>query len=148
MRAVIQRVTEAQVTVGEGGEDVVGKIGPGLCVLLGVGKDDNESNAQTLARKITNLRIFEDEQGRLNRSVSETHGEVLVVSQFTLYGDCRKGNRPSFSEAAPAADAERLYEFFVSRLRAAGLAVAEGRFQAAMSVALVNHGPVTLILET
>ncbi|HEY7557184.1 MAG TPA: D-aminoacyl-tRNA deacylase [Candidatus Binatia bacterium] len=148
MRAVIQRVTGAQVTVGEGGEEVVGKIGPGLCVLLGVGKDDDESNAQTLARKITNLRIFEDEQGKLNRSVSETHGEVLVVSQFTLYGDCRKGNRPSFSEAAPAAEAERLYEFFVSRLRAAGLAVAEGRFQAAMSVALVNHGPVTLILET
>jgi D-tyrosyl-tRNA(Tyr) deacylase len=148
MRAVIQRVTGAQVTVGEGGEEVVGKIGPGLCVLLGVGKDDDESNAQTLARKITNLRIFEDEQGKLNRSVSETHGEVLVVSQFTLYGDCRKGNRPSFSEAAPAAEAERLYEFFVSRLRAAGLAVAEGRFQAAMSVALVNPGPVTLILET
>jgi D-tyrosyl-tRNA(Tyr) deacylase len=148
MRAVIQRVTEAQVTVGEGGEEIVGKIGPGLCILLGVGKDDDESNAETLARKITNLRIFEDEQGKLNRAVSETHGEVLVVSQFTLYGDCRKGNRPSFSAAASPADAERLYEFFVARLRAAGLAVATGRFQAAMSVALVNRGPVTLILES
>lgn len=145
MRAVIQRVSEAQVTVGK---SVIGKIGPGLCVLLGVGKGDSEINAKNLARKIANLRIFEDEQGKLNRSVSETHGEVLVVSQFTLYGDCRKGNRPSFSEAAAPADAERLYELCVARLRAAGLRVATGRFQAAMTVALVNDGPVTLILES
>jgi len=144
MRAVIQRVTEARVTVGD---DLVGKIGPGLCILLGVGKRDGENSAESLAKKIGNLRIFDDEQGKLNRSVSETHGEVLVVSQFTLYGDCRKGNRPSFSEAAPPADAERLYEFFAAQLRAAGLAVATGRFQAAMTVALVNDGPVTLILE-
>ena len=148
MRAVIQRVTQAQVTVGESGEDVVSKIGPGLCILLGIGKGDGERNAESLARKVGSLRIFDDDQGKLNRSVSETHGEVLVVSQFTLYGDCRKGNRPSFSEAAAPADAQRLYEFFVAQLRAAGLAVATGRFQTAMSVALVNDGPVTLILES
>ena len=147
MRAVIQRVTQAQVTVGEGGE-VVSKIGPGLCILLGIGKGDGERNAESLARKVGSLRIFDDDQGKLNRSVSETHGEVLVVSQFTLYGDCRKGNRPSFGEAAAPADAQRLYEFFVAQLRAAGLAVATGRFQTAMSVALVNDGPVTLILES
>ena len=148
MRAVIQRVTQAQVTADEGGEDVVSKIGPGLCILLGIGKGDGERNAESLARKVGSLRIFDDDQGKLNRSVSETHGEVLVVSQFTLYGDCRKGNRPSFSEAAAPADAERLYEFFVAQLRAAGLAVATGRFQATMRVALVNDGPVTLILES
>ena len=148
MRAVIQRVTQAQVAVGEGGEDVVSKIGPGLCILLGIGKGDGERNAESLARKVGSLRIFDDDQGKLNRSVSETHGEVLVVSQFTLYGDCRKGNRPSFGEAAAPADAQRLYEFFVAQLRAAGLAVATGRFQTAMSVALVNDGPVTLILES
>lgn len=147
MRAVIQRVTQAQVAVGEGGE-VVSKIGPGLCILLGIGKGDGERNAESMARKVGSLRIFNDDQGKLNRSVSETHGEVLVVSQFTLYGDCRKGNRPSFSEAAAPADAQRLYEFFVAQLRAAGLAVATGRFQTAMSVALVNDGPVTLILES
>ena len=148
MRAVIQRVTQAQVTAREGGEDVVSKIGPGLCVLLGIGKGDGERNAESLARKVGSLRIFDDDQGKLNRSVSETHGEILVVSQFTLYGDCRKGNRPSFGEAAAPADAQRLYEFFVAQLRAAGLAVATGRFQTAMSVALVNDGPVTLILES
>jgi D-tyrosyl-tRNA(Tyr) deacylase len=145
MRAVLQRVTQAQVTVGK---DVVNKIGPGLCILLGIGKGDGERNAESLARKVGSLRIFDDDQGKLNRSVCETDGEVLVVSQFTLYGDCRKGNRPSFSDAAAPADAQRLYEFFVAQLRAAGLAVATGRFQAAMSVALVNDGPVTLILES
>jgi D-tyrosyl-tRNA(Tyr) deacylase len=148
MRAVVQRVTHAQVTVGKDPEEVVGRIGAGLCVLLAVHKDDEESSAESLARKIASLRIFADEQGKLNCSVSETDGEVLVVSQFTLYGDSRKGNRPSFSEAAPPAKAERLYEFFVARLRAAGLRVVTGRFQAAMNVVLVNHGPVTLILES
>jgi D-tyrosyl-tRNA(Tyr) deacylase len=147
MRAVIQRVTQAQVTAGEEDKDLVGKIGPGLCVLLGVRKDDHESNAQSLARKIAGLRIFPDEQGKLNRSVSDTHGEVLLVSQFTLYGDCRKGNRPSFSAAAPPAEAQRLYEYFAAQLRAAGLKIATGRFQAAMKVTLVNDGPVTLIVE-
>jgi len=148
MRAVIQRVTQAQVVTGEGGVDVVSKIGPGLCILLGIGKGDGERNAESMARKVGSLRIFDDDQGKLNRSVSETHGEVLVVSQFTLYGDCRKGNRPTFSEAAAPADAQRVYEFFIAQLRAAGLAVATGRFQAAMRVALVNDGPVTLILES
>ncbi|MDH3446374.1 MAG: D-aminoacyl-tRNA deacylase [Deltaproteobacteria bacterium] len=145
MRAVIQRVAEARVTVGN---DVVGKIGPGLCILLGVSKTDGENNVDSLARKASQLRIFEDYQGKLNRSVIDTGGEVLVVSQFTLYGDCRKGNRPSFSEAAPPAEAERLYEHFVAKLRAAGLSVATGRFQAAMKLALENDGPVTLILES
>jgi D-aminoacyl-tRNA deacylase len=144
MRIVIQRVTEARVTVGE---KTIGEIGPGLCVLLGVGKNDQKSDAEYLARKVANLRIFEDEQGKLNLSVSETRREVLVVSQFTLYGDSRKGNRPSFSAAAPPAQAEMLYEFFVAWLRAAGLTVVTGRFQAAMKMALVNDGPVTLILD-
>jgi D-tyrosyl-tRNA(Tyr) deacylase len=148
MRAVIQRVTEARVIVGEGREEVVGEIGAGLCVFLAVHNADDENNAEALARKIGGLRIFPDDQGKLNRSISETHGEVLVVSQFTLYGDCRKGNRPSFSAAAPPAKAEGLYEFFVARLRAAGLSVATGRFQATMRVALVNQGPVTLIVES
>jgi D-tyrosyl-tRNA(Tyr) deacylase len=148
MRAVIQRVIEAQVTAGESANDLVGKIGPGLCILLGVRKDDGASNAESLARKVAGLRIFADEQGKLNRSISETRGEILVVSQFTLYGDCRKGNRPSFSAAASASEAEKLYRYFVSQLRAAGLRVATGRFQATMKVALVNDGPVTLILES
>jgi D-aminoacyl-tRNA deacylase len=147
MRAVIQRVTEAQVTAGEDFKEIAGKIGPGLCVLVGVGKDDVEENADNLAKKIAGLRIFEDEQGKLNRSVGEIRGEALIVSQFTLYGDCRKGNRPSFTAAAPPAQAERLYDYFVARLRAAGLKVATGRFQTAMKVSLVNDGPVTLVIE-
>ncbi len=144
MRAVIQRVTEARVIVDG---KVVGAIGPGLCVLLGVGKDDGESNAATLAEKIKNLRIFDDSQGKMNRSVNDTHGGILVVSQFTLYGDCRKGNRPSFTDAAPPVQAERLYDFFSRRLQDAGLSVANGQFQARMEVALVNDGPVTFVLE-
>ncbi|HEX2227015.1 MAG TPA: D-aminoacyl-tRNA deacylase [Candidatus Binatia bacterium] len=147
MRAVIQRVSEAQVAAAEGYQEAIGKIGPGLCVLLGVSKDDTEENAETLARKVAALRIFSDEEGKLNRSVSETRGEVLVVSQFTLYGDCRKGNRPSFAEAAPPAQAERLYDYFVAQLRAAGLTVATGQFQTTMRVSLVNDGPVTFVLE-
>src|SRR5688572_22606916 len=121
MRAVIQRVTEAQVTAGESFQEAIGKIGPGLCIFLGVRKGDDDSKAGSLARKIAGLRIFPDEQGKLNRSVGETHGEVLVVSQFTLYGDCRKGNRPSFSAAAPPLEARRLYEYFVAQLRGTGL---------------------------
>jgi len=148
MRAVIQRVSQAQVTVGKEAKEVVGAIGPGLCILVAVSKDDGESNAKSLAQKIAALRIFPDAQDKLNRSISDTGGEVLVVSQFTLYGDCRKGNRPSFSEAAAPAIAERLYEHFVARLRDAGLRVATGRFQAAMRVSLINDGPVTLILES
>ncbi|MSP40340.1 MAG: D-tyrosyl-tRNA(Tyr) deacylase [Deltaproteobacteria bacterium] len=144
MRAVIQRVSDASVSVGS---SIVGCIGPGLCVLLGVGKNDSESNANGLADKIKNLRIFEDERGKMNRSLIDTGGALLVVSQFTLYGDCRKGNRPSFIDAAAPAQAERLYEYFSARLGHAGINVANGRFQAHMQVALVNDGPVTFVLE-
>lgn len=148
MRAVIQRVAAARVYVGDGGhERIVGQIGPGLLILLGVGKDDNEANASALADKIKNLRIFEDDQGKMNRSVRDIGGELLVVSQFTLYGDCRKGNRPSFTDAAQPGEAERLYIYFSQWLRDSGLAVANGQFQAHMRVALVNDGPVTLVLE-
>ncbi len=144
MRAVVQRVAEAHVSVGR---ETVGQIGPGLCILLGVGNQDDERNADTLADKIKNLRIFEDDRGKMNRTVSDCGGEVLVISQFTLYGDCRKGNRPSFTDAAPADTADRLYQHFTDRLRATGLKVATGRFQAHMRVALVNDGPVTFVLE-
>jgi D-tyrosyl-tRNA(Tyr) deacylase len=138
-------VSRAEVSVA--GEPV-GRIGHGLCVFLGIGKNDGESNADHLAEKIKNLRIFEDENGKLNRSVEEVREEVLVVSQFTLYGDCRKGNRPSFSDAAPHDVAEKLYEYFVQRLRNAGLKVATGQFKARMDVILTNDGPMTLIVET
>jgi D-aminoacyl-tRNA deacylase len=144
VRAVIQRVTEARVTVAH---EVVGQIGPGLCILLGVSKKDVEEHAKSLADKIKNLRIFQDDQGKMNRSIIDIGGEALVVSQFTLYGDCRKGNRPSFSDAAPAVEADKLYQFFTQRLRDAGLKVATGCFQAHMKVSLINDGPVTLILE-
>jgi D-tyrosyl-tRNA(Tyr) deacylase len=145
VRAVIQRVSRAEVKVA--GEPV-GRIGHGLCVFLGIGKNDGESNADHLAQKIKNLRIFEDEHGKMNRSVEEIREEILVVSQFTLYGDCRKGNRPSFSDAAPPDEAEKLYEYFVQRLRGAGLIVATGQFKARMDVTLTNDGPVTFIVET
>ena len=145
MRAVIQRVSEASVTAGR---EIIGQIGPGLCILLGVGKHDSENNAKMLADKIKNLRIFADPEGKMNRSVVDIQGEILVVSQFTLYGNCRKGNRPSFTDAAPPADAERLYEYFVQRLRDTGLGIATGKFQASMKLALLNDGPVTMILES
>jgi len=145
MRAVIQRVAEARVSVGE---EIVSGIGPGLCIFLGIALNDSEKDAESLASKIGSLRIFEDEQGKMNRSVRETRGDLLVVSQFTLYGDCRKGNRPSFSAAAAPEPAKRLYDDFVQRLRQTGLKVATGEFRATMKVALVNDGPVTLILET
>jgi D-aminoacyl-tRNA deacylase len=145
VRAVIQRVTDARVSAGE---ETVGRIGAGICVFLGVGKEDSERSAATLADKIKNLRIFEDPEGKMNRSIIDAGGALLVVSQFTLYGDCRKGNRPSFTGAAPPAEADRLYQGFVARLRAAGLTVATGRFQARMNVALVNDGPVTFYLES
>jgi D-tyrosyl-tRNA(Tyr) deacylase len=138
-------VSQAEVRVAG---VLVGRIGPGLCVLLGIAKDDGQSNANHLAEKIKNLRIFEDENGKMNRSVAEVRQEVLVVSQFTLYGDCKKGNRPSFSDAAAPDEAEKLYEYFVQRLRGAGLIVATGQFGARMDVALSNDGPVTFILET
>lgn len=144
VRVVIQRVAEARVSVGQ---EIVGRIGPGLCIFLGVGKQDNEDNANLLADKIKKLRIFEDEQGKMNRSVVEAGGQLLVVSQFTLFGDCRKGNRPSFTDAAAPAQADRLYQYFCQRLRDGGLEVAMGKFQTHMQVALVNDGPVTFVLE-
>jgi D-tyrosyl-tRNA(Tyr) deacylase len=144
VRAVLQRVAQARVDVGERS---IGQIGAGLLILLGVGKDDNQANADALADKIKHLRIFEDEQGKMNRSVGDVAGELLVVSQFTLYGDCRKGNRPSFTDAAPPAEAERLYSHFSQRLRDGGLKVASGQFQAHMRITLVNDGPATFVLE-
>jgi D-tyrosyl-tRNA(Tyr) deacylase len=144
VRAVVQRVSEARVTVNG---EVVGRIGAGLCVFIGISRTDDEKRAEALAEKLKNLRIFEDAQGKMNHSVVERAGELLVVSQFTLYGDCRRGNRPSFSEAAPPDRAERLYRHFVERLRAGGVPVSTGRFQAHMRVTLVNDGPVTLIVE-
>jgi len=145
MRAVVQRVKEARVMV-EG--RTVGSIGHGLLVFLGVGKDDKEDAADYLAEKILHLRIFHDEQGKMNRSLHELGYGMIIVSQFTLWGDCRKGRRPSFSRAAPPQEAERLYEYFIARVRDAGVEVATGRFQAMMEVSLVNDGPVTLLLDS
>ena len=145
VRAVVQRVSEARVRVAG---EIVGEIGPGFCVLLGIGRQDTEKQADALAEKLKNLRVFEDEQGKLNLSLLQRGGSILVVSQFTLYGDCSKGNRPSFIAAAPPEQAAPLYDHFVERLRALGLQVATGKFQAHMAVALVNDGPVTLFLET
>jgi D-aminoacyl-tRNA deacylase len=145
MRAVVQRVSRAQVTVGE---EVVGKIGPGVLVLLGVAKSDTQADAEYLATKIAGMRIFEDENGKMNLSLSETGGAVLAVSQFTLYGDLRKGKRPSFDEAAPPELARELYEYFISKIREAGFTCETGRFQAMMQVELVNDGPVTILLDS
>src|SRR5271166_2004616 len=145
MRALLQRVTEARVTVDG---TVTGKIGVGLLVLLGVSKLDTEADAEFVAQKVLNLRIFEDKQGKMNRSLLDTGGAMLVVSQFTLYGDCRKGRRPSFDDAAPAEQARALYQHFVDAARRAGLRVETGIFQAHMAVSLINDGPVTLIVES
>lgn len=145
MRAVVQRVERAQVTV-EGA--VVGAIGHGLLVLLGVGHDDTERTATRLAAKVAALRIFEDDDGKMNRSLAETNGAVLCVSQFTLYGDVRRGNRPSFTAAAEPESARTLYEVFCAAIERAGLRCERGRFGAQMAVELVNDGPVTLIIDT
>ena len=145
MRAVVQRVTQASVTVtGE----VVGQIERGLLVLLGVGHADNDDDARQLADKIVELRIFEDDAGKMNRSLLEIGGAMLVVSQFTLWGDCRKGRRPSFITAAPPEIAERLYETFVAAVGVRNIKVATGRFRAQMDVMLINDGPVTLLLDS
>jgi len=145
MRAVVQRVISSSVTVGE---EVVGEIGQGLLVLLGVATSDNIDDADYLANKIINLRIFEDENGKLNRSLLDIGGNMLVVSQFTLLGDCKYGRRPSFVKAASPDLAQNLYELFVERVRQKGVSVKTGRFQAKMAVFLVNDGPVTLIVES
>ena len=145
MRAVVQRVSGASVTVRE---EVVGAIGSGLLVLLGVSKRDTQADADYLAEKIAGLRIFEDIDGKMNQSVVDVGGAVLAVSQFTLYGDVRRGKRPSFDDAARPAEARELYEVFVSQIRGRGLRCETGEFQAMMSVALVNQGPVTILLDS
>ena len=145
MRAVVQRVNRAQVMVDE---EIVGKIGRGLLVLLGVTHADSEADADYLADKIAGLRVFEDENGKMNLDTASVSGEVLVVSQFTLYGDVRRGKRPSFDAAAPPERARQLYEYFVERIRATGLPCQTGRFQETMQLELVNDGPVTILLDS
>lgn len=145
MRAVVQRVTEGSVTV-EG--KVTGEIKNGFVVLLGVGNEDTEADADYIADKVSNLRVFEDENGKMNLSLKDVGGEILAVSQFTLYGDCRKGRRPGFTEAAPPEKAKALYDYFTDRLRKADIKVGEGIFQADMLVKIYNDGPVTLLLDS
>jgi len=145
MRAVVQRVSRARVTVGS---EVTGEIGLGLLVLLGVGAGDTRAEADYLVDKTVGLRIFEDAGGKMNLSVAEVAGALLVVSQFTLYGDARRGKRPSYDAAAPPEQARELYEYFVEQVRAAGLPCETGRFQETMQVELVNDGPVTILLDS
>ena len=145
MRAVVQRTRWSEVKVGD---EAVGRAGPGLTVLLGVGREDTEADARYMAEKIANLRIFKDEGGKMNRSLLEVGGQILAISQFTLFGDCRKGRRPGFDEAAPAEKAKTLYEMFVESLRAFDIFVGCGRFQAEMRVSLENEGPVTLLIDS
>ena len=145
MKACVQRVSRAKVTIAE---EICAEIGKGMLVLLGVAVGDEESDARQLADKITGLRIFEDSQEKMNLSLRDVDGAMLVVSQFTLLGDCRKGRRPSFDSAAPPDLAEKLYEQFVAHVRAQGLPVATGRFRQHMEVELTNDGPVTLLLDT
>jgi D-tyrosyl-tRNA(Tyr) deacylase len=145
MRAVVERVSRARVSVKA---EITGEIGLGLLVLLGVGRDDTEADATYLAEKICGLRVFEDTQGKMNRSLEGVGGSVLAVSQFTLYGDVRRGKRPSFDAAAPPEKARQLYEFFVEQVRAHGLHCETGRFQQMMKVELTNEGPVTILLDS
>ena len=145
MRAVVQRVSRARVTVAD---EAAGEIGTGLLVLLGFGKKDAQADADYCAQKICDLRIFEDDDGKMNRSVGDVGGSILAVSQFTLYGDARRGKRPSFDSAAKPDQARKLYEYFVERVRAAGLRCETGRFQEMMEVELVNDGPVTILLDS
>jgi len=145
MRAVVQRVTRAQVAVNG---EVTGRIGRGLVVLLGVGNADTESDADYMADKIVGLRVFDDDNGKMNLAVSDIRGEILVVSQFTLYGDVRRGKRPSFDAAAAPQRAHELYEYFLKRIRATDLVCETGRFQEMMQVELVNDGPVTVLLDS
>ena len=145
MRAVIQRVKKSSVVVNR---HIIGEIGKGLLVLVGIAKDDKTGDADYLADKIINLRIFEDEAGKMNRSLFETGGEMLVVSQFTLLGDCRKGRRPSFFDAAEPDKAKELYHYFSKQVKKKRIPVKTGEFRAMMDVSLINDGPVTLIIES
>lgn len=145
MRAVVQRVKRAEVRVGE---DTVGRIGLGFVVLLGVGKNDTEASGAALAEKISTLRVFDDAQGKMNKSLVDVGGQALCVSQFTLYGDCRKGRRPNYDQAEAPDRAVLLYESFVESLRKRGIPTETGRFRAMMEVELVNDGPVTLLLDS
>ena len=145
MRSVVQRVKESRVEVKGA---TVGEIGPGLLILLGVGEEDSPKDCHSLAKKIANLRIFSDEAGNMNLSLLDTGGSALVVSQFTLWGDCRKGRRPSFAKAARPRTAKELYELFIECLRETGIHVATGRFQEMMQIHLINDGPVTLLLDS
>jgi D-tyrosyl-tRNA(Tyr) deacylase len=145
MRAVVQRVSRAQVAVNG---EITGQIGLGLLLLVGVGRDDTNVDVTYLVEKIAGLRVFEDAQGKMNLNVQDVGGSILAVSQFTLYGDVRRGKRPSFDAAAPPEKARQLYEFFVDQLRAAGLRCETGRFQEMMQVELVNEGPVTVLLDS
>ena len=144
MRALVQRVTRAEVRVGD---EVVGAIGPGLCVLVGVATGDDQTRVERVASKLVRLRVFPDDEGRMNRSVLDVGGSVLIVSQFTLYGDTSRGNRPSFVAAAPPDVAEPLIDALVERVRGVGVGVATGRFRTDMAVELVNDGPVTVLVE-
>ncbi len=145
MKALIQRVSNANVKIDG---TIVGEIKTGLVVLLGVGHNDSEKNADFLTDKIVNLRIFEDDNGKMNRSLLDVKGELLIISQFTLMGDCRKGRRPSFVNAGPADMANRLYEYFISKTKEKGVKTETGKFQALMDVSLINNGPVTIMLDT
>ncbi len=145
MRAVVQRVSQASVTIAG---KIDGEIGQGLLVLLGVHKDDTDKDASYLAEKCVNLRIFEDDQGKMNNSLVDVSGSMLVVSQFTLYGDCRKGRRPSYNDAAPPEQANRLYEIFVSEVEKHEIKAETGTFQAMMEVGLINDGPVTILVDS
>ena len=145
MRAVVQRVSSAEVRVNG---QILGSIGQGLLVLLAVGELDQAQDAAYLAKKTLNLRVFEDGEGKMNRSVQDIRGGLLVISQFTLYGDCRKGNRPSFVDAAPPEKAEDLYTLYLEEVGKSGLEIASGKFQAMMDVSLVNQGPVTVLLDS
>jgi D-aminoacyl-tRNA deacylase len=145
MRAVVQRTGWSEVKVDD---ELIGQAGPGLTVLLGVGHDDTEADAAYMAEKIANLRIFQDDAGKMNCSLLDVGGQILAISQFTLFGDCRKGRRPSFDAAASAEKAKILYELFVEKLRALNITVGCGRFQAEMKVSLENQGPVTLLIDS
>lgn len=145
MRAVVQRISRGQVTVDN---QIVGKVGKGFLVLLGVSEEDTQDEVIYMAQKIVGLRVFQDEEGKMNRSINDINGEMLVVSQFTLYGDCRKGRRPSFVKAARPEKADELYQSFVAEVRGQGISVETGQFQAEMSVELVNQGPVTLLIDS